>query len=272
MSKTTYIYLNEYPNGYLYVGSHSWNGEGLDPNYQGSSHIAKLYHWKPSKITILQTLDNPKEQLHIEGEVIYEYCSKFGVARIAKVVANKNGNFWVDKFKDGLMLNCQANNLAHAVHNSHTEEACKKRTETRKENGALQKWVKSTHTKEAILKMLEKRKKDGSLLNFQRAGCTEEATLKSLRTRIDNGSYDKWQEAAHKQDYKNSHLKASMTRKGQRNNRYAVKCGEFEGNLREVLVSVFGHFRYECGIGRKFKNGVSIVEKEGYKFELIYIS
>lgn len=104
----TYVYLNYYANGNLYVGSHTWCGDGLDPNYFGSSKVANYFHWKPIKVEVLCYSD---DKLHDESKLIMKYCEMHGIACCAKKMAHASGNTWVDNFKDGLMLNCHANTM-----------------------------------------------------------------------------------------------------------------------------------------------------------------
>lgn len=274
MSKTTYIYLNTYKingNFYYYVGSHTWSGPQyvLDSSYQGSSSVAKQYHWVPVYQQFLKDITNAPNKFRVESEEIIMYLKLFGIAPPARSTAHKNGNFWVDQFHTGTMLNCHANTLEHCLSKAHSSEANQKRVETRKFNGSLQRWVKSTHTSTSITKMVNTNISKGNLAKFQKAGCSHQASLKSIKTRKSNGSYDKWQDAAHSQDYHKSHVKASSTRKGIRGNKYLVECNGFQGNLRQVLFHVFGHFRFECSVGRKFKSGVLSVEKEGFIFNLL---
>lgn len=78
--RTHYIYLNHYENGYLYVGSHTWNGKGQDPSYEGSSAIAKRYNWHPIKQEVLEYV-SLEEKFKAERKWIEKYLTIYGVAK-----------------------------------------------------------------------------------------------------------------------------------------------------------------------------------------------
>lgn len=116
---STYIYLNRYANGYLYVGSHTWSGDGIDPNYHGSSKVALYYGWVPTSVEILQ--EAPQSKLLDESKFIRQFCKLNGIAPCAKQMAQASNNTWVNNYKDGLMLNCHSNTL-DAARSSLTKE------------------------------------------------------------------------------------------------------------------------------------------------------
>lgn len=183
-----YIYLNHYKNGYLYVGSHTWKGEGIDPNYFGSSHVAENYGWKPESIEILQVVNDPKKALMIEGCFINQFAEKYGIADCVYVITG--GNKWINKFKNhGLLINAQANTCEHlwdkenyekawntrklnkrwykewvkkSVENLHTDTANESRSKTLKE------WLKTKEGKEIHKRALE-------------AAITSDARVKAVR-------------------------------------------------------------------------------------------
>lgn len=105
-SNTTYIYLNTYKdiqgNIYHYVGSHTWNGprHSRDPNYHGSSYIAKLYGWKPIEESIIEVCNNANKH-KCEKYWIHHYATVLGVSILAKQFSSK----WSEQFKTGSLLN-----------------------------------------------------------------------------------------------------------------------------------------------------------------------
>lgn len=112
MSKTTYVYLNTYKdlqgNIYHYVGSHTWEGPlgYLDPNYHGSSHIAKLYGWKPIEESILEVCTG-FNKCQSEKYWIHYYATVLGVSMLAKQFSPK----WAEQFKTGSLLNYSDNTV-----------------------------------------------------------------------------------------------------------------------------------------------------------------
>lgn len=193
--KTSYIYLNTYSNGYLYIGSHTWTGPPgiLDPSYHGSSHIASHFHWMPSKIEVLeQCLDERK--FVAEKEWIITYASKYGVAPL---VFNFTKNKFVQQYSNprGLLINCHSNSaeqictkesrrknyLTHvesgaqeyavrqAIKASHSKESCNKRTEAQRASGVLDRKLQNlnikAHTKESLAKVVSKRKELNSYVS-----------------------------------------------------------------------------------------------------------
>lgn len=131
LSCMRYVYLNHYSNGYLYVGIHSWKGDGIDPSYHGSSSVAIHHHWSPSKIEILEILDS--HDLSRERFWIEAYCTKYGVADCARVLsANSN---WYSKYPPhGLMLNLHSSTLEQAMPCAHSSELSRERFKSREDS------------------------------------------------------------------------------------------------------------------------------------------
>ena len=125
----TYIYLNTYKGGLLYVGIHKWNGDGIDPNYKGSTKL--ISSSKLESIRILEDVSNLslKEQLLRESYWINYYCCKYGVYRKVKYAGHVE---WYNRYGDGLMLNCHAN---QGVDKVRTREVQQKRMNTYKNRG-----------------------------------------------------------------------------------------------------------------------------------------
>lgn len=120
-----YIYLNTYPNGYLYVGSHSWDGEGLDPNYHGSSFVAKRFGWIPIKEQILEEVTDLRK-LVAERYWIEKYAEEYGIADCALTLF-KHARTWISKFKNhGRLLNCHANDASNACEAARSNESRKR--------------------------------------------------------------------------------------------------------------------------------------------------
>lgn len=139
--KSNYIYLNEYPNGAMYVGSHTWDGpEGvLDTNYHGSSHVAQLYNWRPSKEVILEIV-SPERKTVAERYWILKYCESFGI-HPAAIACDKEKNIkFTSQFKIGVMLNCHSNSAEQLVHD---KDVWMKSHKTRLESGAFKRFQES---------------------------------------------------------------------------------------------------------------------------------
>lgn len=159
----TYIYLNTYTNGYLYVGSHTWDGEGIDPNYHGSSSVAKKYHWNVLSIEILEVIVDDARKFIAEKDWIEHYASQYGIADCAMCLSKRNGNAWCLKYsRNGLLLNCHANTLEQA----HTSESRKKAIQARINNGTqfrptletMKNFLDNAHTEKVLLKRLNSRR------------------------------------------------------------------------------------------------------------------
>lgn len=279
-----YIYLNEYPNGYLYVGSHSWNGEGLDPNYRGSSHIAKLYHWEPSKITILQVYRD--KSLPLEREWIERYCVKYGVSHLVKRFASSQ---WVSRFKEGLMINCHSNDASHLQ----TEENYKKAHEAAVETGAFATFLSKSHTsesqrksaqfvrsKEVQTKRINSMKKSGGFARWQKATHTPESARKGVETKKLKGSFYPILEKALKQantpesirkrveshNYKDSIKKTILNRTGRVSR--IISVNGIVGNATFVC-DLLGHKNWAIRVSQLFKSGLRSFDLHGYTWTLI---
>ena len=76
MSNYTYMVTNN-KNGKVYVGSHSWKGEGLDPNYYGSgiaiTAAVKKYGKKNFQVEVLYYYDTVEECRKDEERILTEY-------------------------------------------------------------------------------------------------------------------------------------------------------------------------------------------------------
>ena len=76
MSHYTYMVTNNI-NGKVYVGSHSWKGEGLDPNYFGSgiaiTRAVKKYGKENFQVEVLYYYDTVEECRKDEERILTEY-------------------------------------------------------------------------------------------------------------------------------------------------------------------------------------------------------
>ena len=76
MSNYTYMVTNNI-NGKVYVGSHSWDGEGLDPNYYGSgtaiTRAVKKYGKENFQVEVLYYYDTIEECRADEERILTEY-------------------------------------------------------------------------------------------------------------------------------------------------------------------------------------------------------
>lgn len=166
MSKSYYIYLNHYPKGYLYVGSHSWNGPKgqLDSTYEGSSSVAKQYGWVPTHIEIIKV--STKDSVFTdESLLIQEYASKYGIADCALRVRS---NDFTSKYKaHGCLLNLHANTCENAIRAAHTAETLQKVAKTRHLNGADKRFstagTKVASTSEVRAKAMNTMKLNGTM-------------------------------------------------------------------------------------------------------------
>ena len=79
MSNYTYMVTNKI-NGKVYVGSHSWDGEGLDPNYYGSgtaiTRAVKKYGKENFQVEVLYFYDTVEECRADEERILTEYDVK----------------------------------------------------------------------------------------------------------------------------------------------------------------------------------------------------
>lgn len=200
--KTTYIYLVTYPKGYLYVGSHTWDGPvgELDLNYHGSSSVAKNYNWMPIKEEILEY--NVSLKLRRERFWIEKYCSLYGIADCALIFAKYTK--WTSKFRNhGLMLNLHANDAVPALQASLLKESRYKQVNTKKKNktGIFssvshsstnktrmnngEDLTKGLHTSEVAKKAALSRAKNGTTVDPNK-WLTREDRIKGMETRRRN--------------------------------------------------------------------------------------
>ena len=79
MSNYTYMVTNNI-NGKVYVGSHSWKGEGLDPNYYGSgtaiTRAVKKYGKDNFQVEVLYYYNTVEECRADEERILTEYDVK----------------------------------------------------------------------------------------------------------------------------------------------------------------------------------------------------
>ena len=76
MSHYTYMVTNNI-NGKVYVGSHSWSGEGIDPNYYGSgtaiTRAVKKYGKENFQVEVLYYYETAEECRADEERILTEY-------------------------------------------------------------------------------------------------------------------------------------------------------------------------------------------------------
>ena len=76
MSNYTYMVTNNI-NGKVYVGSHSWDGNGMDPNYYGSgtaiTRAVKKYGKENFQVEVLYFYDTVEECRQDEERILTEY-------------------------------------------------------------------------------------------------------------------------------------------------------------------------------------------------------
>lgn len=185
----TYIYLNQYSNGYLYVGSHTWKGKPgeLDPECLGSSVLADSFGWSPVYIELLESVSNDRKFV-AEREWILKYCNEFGVHPTVKHLHPEFGGH----FKTGLLLNCHANSTEPALR----MEARMKSYKTRKERGLIDAWINSGCTKEARAKAFKTQLESGSFSRFLQSSQTPEVLAKRLMTFKLSGAFDRFMEGS----------------------------------------------------------------------------
>lgn len=309
--KTTYIYLNTYSNGYLYVGSHTWDGEVgvVDPDYIGSSGIAKGYGWIPEKIEILEVVEGER-RYSAEREWILKYCKEFGVSSISRNLQP----LWAALFKDGIMLNCCSVDHRHLhagitkevtlrsqltrnangstrrwIESAHTEEANRRRVETNKIRGNYKKIIEATHSEEANKKRAETLKKIGHFDLMLQKAITEESKRKSLETRIKTGGFQRFQRAGveasvteeaikrrvEATDYEKAHRKRLQTLKerGVKQTRRTVilikDSVEIGRGSVLAMCGLAGNKGWQPAVNSKFLKGATAVEHHGYSFLLV---
>lgn len=182
---TTYVYLNTYASGLMYVGSHTWEGPvgEIDPNYKGSSHVAKIYSIEPVDIKILEVVPDNRKFV-AEKEWIVKYCTEYGIADEAKHWSKSKE--WLSRFKEhGRMINLHANDVACALEASHAPEAVKKSFESRVKNGSFARQCELANS--------------------------DESRKKATRTRIERHGRESWSKAVEAMKSEASQKKKSET-------------------------------------------------------------
>lgn len=117
----SYLYLNVYSHpklGHLlYAGSCSRkdNVRGkINKTYHGSSSYVKRHSWDKYLMDIIYIKDTTDlSTMKLESELINVCCRLYGILPQVKECAHRNGNYWVDNYPDGIMLNAHNNTLEH---------------------------------------------------------------------------------------------------------------------------------------------------------------
>ena len=174
-----YIYLNTYPNGCLYVGSHKWDGEGIDPNYHGSSRVAMKYKWFPIKEEILEVVTEDRK-LVAEREWIEKYATLYGIADCTYSIAKTSRMYclpWINRYRrGGRLLNLHSNNAMQAL-GAHTRETYKKSALTNKNKGFTPIAALRSRTADSYRKSVESRARNGNapdMVALNKASCSSE--------------------------------------------------------------------------------------------------
>lgn len=282
MSKSTYIYLNKYANGALYVGSHTWNGDRgvVDKDYHGSSVLASKFGWVPVETVILEDVVQSRK-LVAEREWILKYCSEFGVHSLVKKLHPDFGL----QFKDGLMLNCHANSCESTLSAAHSKEVRLKALRTAIANGSLSVWIRSGQSEGARSKAHKALRESGHLDCLSALGNSKESRRKAIETQKSTGSFqakldkmhspESYVKSSSKHDYKSVHEKRVDTLR---------KRGNYHPKRRMVVVYkdgievVRGSVNYCCTVLGKSSWGISVnfklrasdeAEHRGYLFKCI---
>lgn len=263
--RSSYVYLNVYRNGYMYVGSHSWDGPTgeLDPNYIGSSSVAKFYKWEPVKIKILE-VTSKENALKREQWWINHYLKTFGIAPCCKVLM-KYPN-WAEKWDDGVMLNCHSNDASVMTN----PESQKKRIQTQRANGSLLRITQkasSCRTSESFKKRVKTIGDFTEITAKALAAHTEETYQKM----VSNRSKTHYKNVAKSIDYSKVAIKLKQSKKGLINNNYLVKCGDLVGTTISVCRQL-GHPEWSIWVNRRWKKGLLEVSRGGYTFSLLEIN
>lgn len=303
-----YIYLNTYSiknNTYYYVGSHSWNGIGLDKNYKGSSSVAKHYGWEPSSILILEEVSEERKFI-AEREWIIKYCNLHGIADCANILA-KSSDFSKQFKPHGFMLNLHANGqeamlsqeskqksyqtrLSSGAQKNFmaksaacSEKARLKSVETRKDNGTFKSWAASMQSEEIKSKRRSTRSTKVYLEQFKACCHSKEARSKAAKTQMLNNSElilstlnkGRTTEVRSKIDYKAVGRKMSQTKKLNgvtltKRKVQLIKDGAviLTGNPTECCKFI-GNKNWAISVNKKFSNGLTEVVHHGYIFKLI---
>lgn len=240
----TYIYLNEYDNGYLYVGSHTWKGSGIDPSYQGSSKVAEHYGWKPITSKILEVVSSERKFI-AESEWIKRYATEFGIADCALIFSNQ----FTMKYKThGLLLNLHSNTMEQAypkglrvcMSKEVRKVACPKAYKTQKSRGVGLPHYQ--HSDTDYNKMVSTRSKtSGYSLSSQ----TVDKIRKTKKQKSSIPGYGK-------------HLKCKVFKDGA-----FVTSGLITTVCREL-----GHKNWQSGISHHIRRGETTILYHGYQFIL----
>lgn len=280
---TTYIYLNKYETGAMYVGSHTWDGpEGaVDEDYHGSSVIACKYGWVPVEVSILEVVSEERKYV-AEREWILKYCNEFGVHPIVKKLHPDFGL----QFKTGVLINCHSNSVECALRKAHSKEVRIKATETLKRNGKIVKWIEAGQTKESRDKAKQKLLESGKYKELSRLGNSTLSRAKALETQRRTGSLQRKLDKMHSEEsYKKSSSKHNYKEIHEKRKETLLKSGN--GYVRKDVVVykdgievVRGSVHYCCSVLGKSSWGQSVrlklrssdeVEHRGFVFKLIYI-
>ena len=264
--KTTYIYLNTYKNGYLYVGAHTWDGpEGvLDPNYHGSSTIAELNKWTPIKEEILEVVSFDKNPISVECYYIVKYLKEFGISELA--VKFSHCKEWANSWNRGLMLNCHANDCLHLAT---SKRAQLKRIETQRRTGSLQRNL--SRAREAAIDTGAHKRRVATIGDFTvlNKKMLEGHCQETYKKGVAHRGNDHYKNVARSINYKESSRRMSETkRNGFTVERRIVECSGFTGSVTKVC-SMLGVKSWAVWVNRKFKSGLTVVERDNLKFTLI---
>ena len=144
MSHYTYIVTNKI-NGKVYVGSHSWDGEGLDPNYYGSGKLIKRsvekYGKENFQVEVLYYYNTVEECRADEERILTEYnvrdcihsynLKNAAVGWTSEDVAGENNPWYGKRGKDSPLYGKRGKGTPN-YGKHHTEETRKKMSEAHK--------------------------------------------------------------------------------------------------------------------------------------------
>ena len=113
MSNYTYMVTNNI-NGKVYVGSHSWKWDGIDPNYYGSGKIIKRaiekYGKENFQVEVLYYYDTVEECRSHEARILTEYnvkdcphsynCKNGAIGWISEDITGENNPMYGKRGKD----------------------------------------------------------------------------------------------------------------------------------------------------------------------------
>lgn len=235
--RTHYIYLNIYHNGYLYIGSHTWEGSGQDPSYEGSSAIAKRYNWHPIKQVVLEYV-SPERKFVAEREWIQKYLEVYGLSR---AVGGLIKTPLRDRYKgNGLMLNAHTNSAECAILN-HARSV-----ETQIRSGAFKK--------------------------FMQAGHIHNSSKENIQRLVDGTTPEVRRRQAESRNYHEIAKKLSISKKGKHATQRRVKVTfdgkEIEGSVRQVCLKL-GNPNWGVRVSKLFSQGATEVECHGHKITLV---